>query len=91
MKNGDETAFPYEEQDRCGNPIARYSGLSKREYFAAAAMQAILSEEKTARRIGHQEDGIGTMARAAALMATECADALLEALAQESPAGNIKK
>ena len=42
MKNSEETAFPliFENQDF-------HLGLTKREYFAAMAMQGILSNSKT--------------------------------------------
>lgn len=43
MTNGNDPANPHEKQDSCGNPIMRHSGLTKRELFAAMAMQGELA------------------------------------------------
>lgn len=51
----------------------QHSGLSKREYFAAAALQGILATDKP------HPSGVWTIAREA----VEAADALIEALEKE--------
>lgn len=45
MKNSEQPAFPIseEETDRIDDRIKIYTGLTKREYLAGLAMQAILS------------------------------------------------
>lgn len=45
MKNGDQPAYPVTEEttDRIDAGIAIYTGLTKREYFAAMAMQALVT------------------------------------------------
>lgn len=42
MENGKQQAFPFTIEDT-GNPSVTSLGLTKREYFAAMAMQGILS------------------------------------------------
>lgn len=48
MKNSDKPAFPVDEEttDRLDEGVRIYTGLTKREYFAGLAMQAILSNEE---------------------------------------------
>jgi hypothetical protein len=50
MKNADQPAYPITEaeKDRLDtNPDISYMGLTKREYFAAMAMQGLLSCQHT--------------------------------------------
>lgn len=65
-ENGAECAFPFQAID-----YAPEFGLSKREFFAALAMQGMLADPKVS--------DIGN----AAIHAVEAADALLAALADE--------
>lgn len=41
MTNGNEPINLGSEVDKCGNPIKEHLGLTKREYFAAMAMQGL--------------------------------------------------
>jgi len=43
MNNADMPAMAHMEYNPDNQPIAYYSGLTKREYFAALAMQGMLS------------------------------------------------
>lgn len=38
-------AFPCTEMDTFGNPVSQ-SGISARDYFAAAALQAVIASER---------------------------------------------
>jgi hypothetical protein len=67
MTNGNDPANPHEDQDSCGNPIRRNAGLTKREVFAAMALNGVASDRDTS---------IESAARAA----VEYADALIAAL-----------
>lgn len=62
---GEDSAFPFEAEDRKGN-----EGLTKREYFAALAMQALASNTELEYLSGSQiaEDAV------------KFADALIEEL-----------
>ena len=48
MENGNKPAYPISEEqtDRIDSNVKIYSGLTKREYFAAMAMQGILANEQ---------------------------------------------
>lgn len=70
MRN--EPAFPWEDQDVCGNPMKRFHGLTKREYFAALAMQAIIPNYRTER----SQDGDEAIAD----LSIRMADALIQEL-----------
>lgn len=75
MKNSDSAAFPYvweEEYESDWHATGGESGLSKREWLAGLAMQAML------RRLSH-DVSIEVVAREA----VQAADALLSALAKE--------
>jgi len=71
MSKGNEPAYPVneEETDRIDAGIKIYSGLSKREYFAAMAMQGLCSDA-----------AIDATYEAYADMAVKSADALIAAL-----------
>lgn len=69
-----ESAFPVFDSDGCF--VTGHSGLTKREYFAALAMQGLLSVELIATR---------SPAREVADLAVERADALIAALNDERP------
>lgn len=43
MENGRQSAFPNNETDNMGNPKYQHLGVTKREYFAAMAMQGALA------------------------------------------------
>jgi len=43
MKNADETAFPFEGGNN--NGVQPSSGLTKREHFAAMAMQGLIASD----------------------------------------------
>jgi len=45
MKNGDKPSQPLQAQDPNGDLRAPEHGLTKREYFAALAMQAMISRD----------------------------------------------
>jgi hypothetical protein len=49
MKNENKPAFPVSEEttDRIDQGVEIYYGLTKREYFAAKAMQGIMSNPNT--------------------------------------------
>ena len=73
MKNADQPASPlngdkWQKQMGFGVGYHEYSGLTKREYFAAMAMQGILSQGKL------------LMEPAVAEAAVELADAILKQL-----------
>ena len=63
--SGDEMAFPFRVNG------VDYSGVTKREYFAAMAMQGLLSNLEAIRREGFQDRDIEEFAimRADALIA----------------------
>ena len=50
MKNSDQPAFPIseEETDRIDTGVCIYTGVTKREYFAAMAMQGLCSNARIA-------------------------------------------
>ena len=75
MDNADMPAMPISEEatDRIQDGIEIYTGLTKREAFAKAAMQAILSDCRY-----HEEMSDIHIA----LASVDQADALLDALAQ---------
>lgn len=75
VPNGDKPAFPPNGGWRDNDPLAR--GLSKREHFAAMAMQGILANPDCL-------SWRGDTARVVAARAIECADALIEALEGQS-------
>ena len=60
MRNADKPVYPdirkVNNNDYKGLVIENYTGLTKREYFAAMAMQGLLSNPNTARQI-QQEFG----------------------------------
>jgi hypothetical protein len=67
MENGKQGAFA------SMNEFERQEGLTKREYFAAMAMQGF---------IACQEDGFRAHPETIAMIAVQCADALLAELEQ---------
>jgi len=44
MKNYDIPAFPTENERQTGSATWHFSGLTKREYFAAVALQGLLAD-----------------------------------------------
>lgn len=68
MKNADKSAFPLPL-----NGIKDEDGLTKREYFAAMAMQGVASTD------GRNGSWLGSPKKLA-IMAVQAADALLEEL-----------
>ena len=78
QQNGKWPAFPGQARDAQGNPIAEYAdGLTKRELFAAMAMQGWLAGCDNAYS---EFTSPGTHAHVAAESAVKFADALLAAL-----------
>lgn len=74
MTNGNDTAFVNSEQFRAGLEVGVIdTGLTKREYFAAMAMQGLLSDAKTVEDI---EKSIVPLQQCAVVIA----DALIDAL-----------
>lgn len=71
IKPGDFAAFPIQSSDAQGSLVAE-QGITKREYFAAMALQGFAA---------HEKEG-GWIATSAARQAVEYADALLAALRQ---------
>ena len=67
MENGKQGAFA------SMNVFERHEGLTKREYFAGMAMQGF---------IACQEDGFRAHPETIAMIAVQCADALLAELKQ---------
>jgi hypothetical protein len=67
MENVKQSAFA------CANEYHLQQGLTKREYFAAMAMQGF---------IACQEDGFRAHPETIAMIAVQCADALLAELEQ---------
>ena len=72
MNNGNEPITAHMETDTIGNPIIHHEGLTKREHFAATAMQGLCSK-----------GGYASFKYLAADAVT-AANALLAALAVES-------
>ena len=66
-------AFPTDGESQVGNRVWHFSGLTKREYFAAKAMQGILTNSAFAMKEMDHMAGY----------ATRAADALIEALKDE--------
>lgn len=72
MSNGNDMAFPV--LDRTQTPNDTYQlGLTKREYFAAMAMQAVVANPRFAESVSEQQ---------VAAWATHQADALLAELSK---------
>ena len=85
IDNSKRPAFPVDEEttDRLEDGVRIYTGLTKREYFAGLAMQAMLSNEEL--RIACMDDsGILGVSRdeAVARYSVMEADALLKQLEQ---------
>jgi len=76
--NANESAFPFEETGKSNTSFS--PGLTKREYFAAMAMQGLL-----ANNIYHNPNEKHKMIRADALAETAChySDALLTQLSNK--------
>lgn len=68
MTNGDDYAFPTEEAE------SYYHGLTKREYFAAMAMQGLIASTPPVSDISEE------MYHGIPIMAVFTADKLIEAL-----------
>lgn len=77
LQNKNLPAFPISEEqtDRLDKGIDTYSGLTKREYFAAKAMQGYITGEYTPQA--------GMPFKNIAKWSLETADALIEALENE--------
>ena len=74
MTNGNEPMHAIVESENAETMSAHFTGLTKREYFAAMAMQGFASKEGS-----QTESGAG----AAALYAVKFADALIAELNKE--------
>lgn len=75
MKNSEQPAYPTPDCEVSGTAL-QYLGLTKREYFAAMAMQGYLAS------YGPAEHANG---KHVAKIAVECADALLTELEKSKP------
>ncbi len=75
MKNGDQPAFPFRYNNSDGTTDTHSQCLTKREYFAAMAMQGLLAS----RSISQQEDD-NTAARKYAEASVKLSDELLKQL-----------
>lgn len=69
MTNGNEPINAVIEVDKVGNPVKKHLGLTKREYFAAMAMQGLRANNK-----------LMLTAEDAAIQACNDADALITQL-----------
>jgi flagellar hook-length control protein FliK len=74
MKNSEQPAFPY-ARDIDKFPLEQ-GGLTKREYFAAMAMQGLVSDPETIKTSGSAKDLVE--------MALELSDELLKQLENEN-------
>ena len=85
MENSKEPAFPFTWHNREGDECAE-SGLTKREFFASNAQNAIIGNADTLREITKATNSTSPKEREAAFLrviariAVQHADALLEAL-----------
>lgn len=84
MNNGDMPAVPtkFNHREDMDDDIELYMGLTKREQFAAMAMQGIMASKYYGE---HASDNVATHTgreNGAAIKAVMIADALLEALEQ---------
>jgi hypothetical protein len=77
-------AFPVseEETDRIDEGVKIYSGLTKREYFAAKAMQGLITNPKIIRPDFEEEEKSGM--EDFSEIAVKYADGLIKALSVES-------
>ena len=73
MANGNDSAFPWDDKNGDGSHYHAHSGMTKREYFAALAMQGMLANPT----------GDAVYASSYAKAAVTSADALLDELAKE--------
>lgn len=78
MKNADMPAMPFVDFDYDGHAAAAYHGLTKREHFAAMAMQGMLAHATRYRP--RSQDQHMHWHSAMAKEATEIADATLAEL-----------
>lgn len=84
MENKDKAAFPLSGerwQQDIGRGVAssEYQGLTKREYFAAMAMQGLVNREGWAERF-NDEVGDNSLVKILAVASVKMADELLKAL-----------
>lgn len=90
MSKANEPAFPLQSPDDHWS-LKNLPGLTKREYFAAMAMQGMLSSFSNPQSIAQLNDVASRRELTAntlmAKMATKYADALLQELETESTAG----
>ena len=94
-ENGQELAFPFvETREMQGESIS--FGLTKREHFAAMAMQGLLSDRRTMTDLGeafavvnNQEQGsnlhVAGLRKLISMMSVAHADALIAELNKETP------
>lgn len=75
MTQPDDTAFPLSDISR-----DFYEGLSKREYFAALAMQGLLANPEMTKLADETQGGAIESSDIIASMSVTCADALIQAL-----------
>lgn len=80
MRNKDKPAFPIseEETDRIETGVDIYFGLTKREYFAAKAMQAMISNPNIKRPAAG--DKLEADIEKFSTIAVEYSDGLIKAL-----------
>jgi len=80
MTNGNDAAFATATSGVRSPTSAAYDGLTKREYFAAMAMQAIIAADDATTIMSMAEQFSATPELTVAMVATDHADALIEAL-----------
>ena len=78
MTNGNESAMPLSEFTY---NMQYYSGLTKREYFAAMALQGLCATFSGSPNAERQAEKVGkTLSETMAIYAVDVADALINAL-----------
>ena len=80
IKDTGGPAFPYEERNMDGMPVKDYFGMTMRDYFAAKAMQGLISHEERAKQLGSHN--LGDFDVRVAVCAYRYADAMLKAREQ---------
>jgi hypothetical protein len=78
---GSESAYPHNEMTGDGDHWQSHAGLTKREHFAALAMQGLLAQNQMTFQV-HTADGVLLVPARKAIpsLAVDYADALLAAL-----------
>lgn len=85
MTNANESAYGYGYCTADGSNNQDVSGLTKREYFAAIALQGICSTFSGSPNAERQAEKIGkTLSETMAIYAVDVADALINALNEKN-------